>query len=162
MAEFQTFQSLLFQKRATFVFVIESAVPIDFNTGYRDKVAIDRNTKLASLVGPDSWLIFRILKIEDSSEWLGLEVPLWKKYDSFIKLSKFIKGIAVVNDTAERGIKLVQEYANSSRDEELRQDILLSVRQFKSKVNSTKMTKACFCNAFSLKILPLPPSIYFL
>ena len=61
--------------------------------------------------------------------------------DCTLRLKQFVEGIAVVNDTAERGVKLIQEYISSSRDESLRQDLLVTVKDFKSKLNHSNIYK---------------------
>ena len=46
-----------------------------------------------------------------------------------MRFSDFVKGLNVVNDPAERSIKLIQEYINTCQDEELRQDLMLAVAE---------------------------------
>ena len=43
---------------------------------------------------------------------------------SYQRFKKFITKLIVVNDCAERGVKLIQEFVDSSQDESLRQDIM--------------------------------------
>ena len=41
--------------------------------------------------------------------------------------------LTVVNDPAERPVKLVQDFVNGSQDEELRQDLFLAVNDHRSR-----------------------------
>ena len=43
--------------------------------------------------------------------------------------------LSVVNDASERAIKLVTEFANCFRDDQLRQDLLLAVQERRSAVH---------------------------
>ena len=49
--------------------------------------------------------------------------------------------MSVVNDCSERGVKLVQDYIDSARNETLRQDIMTTAKVYKSKINSKKLSK---------------------
>ena len=51
----------------------------------------------------------------------------WQKSDKFVELCGVIKGMSVVNDTAERSIKLIKDYINSTRSKDGLQTTLLSV-----------------------------------
>ena len=47
----------------------------------------------------------------------------------FRKLQEFVQNIPVVNDAAERNVKLIQDLISGSQDEELQQDLLLAVEK---------------------------------
>ena len=100
--------------------------------------------RLTDLISQDSWSIFLVLGIEESCDWLKEAVCTWNSYASYLRLKQFVEGIAVVNDTAERGVKLIQEYISSSRDESLRQDLLVTVKDFKSKLNHSNISKVYY------------------
>ena len=53
----------------------------------------------------------------------------WSDYSGYKRLQSFLSNLTVVNDRAERTIKLIQDFVGSCQDEELRQNILLSVEQ---------------------------------
>ena len=64
---------------------------------------------LASLVSERSWLIFHLLELSPvETEWLQVDVHQWEKFSGFRKFKEFVKGLTVVNDPAERGVKLIQ------------------------------------------------------
>ena len=82
---------------------------------------------LSQFVGPKSWLLPHILKLTDENmEWLHLEVHQWSLMSGYKKFSSFVHGLVVVNDPAERGVKLIQDFIDTSQDEELRQWQILS------------------------------------
>ena len=54
------------------------------------------------------------------------------------KFESFVRTIPVVNDAAERNVRLIQDYVNSSYDEELRQDLLLVVEKYRKDVGRPK------------------------
>jgi hypothetical protein len=57
----------------------------------------------------------------------------------FKRLQQFALSLLIVNDAAERNVKLIQDFINSSHDESLRQNLLLTV-EFKR--NSDAVNKA--------------------
>ena len=60
---------------------------------------------LPDLLSSKSYLLFNSLKIEDLS-WLNAPATDWHKFSSYQKCFDFVNKIMVVNDGAERGIKL--------------------------------------------------------
>ena len=69
----------------------------------------DNLPSLSSLVSERSWLVFDLLKLGPTeTEWLQVEVPQWNLFSGFRKFRDFVKGLTVVNDPAERGVKLIQ------------------------------------------------------
>ena len=85
---------------------------------------------MASLIKPKSWLMFSLLDMtDDDVNWLKKDVSDWPEDQGFVKFKEFVNGLTVVNDPAERSIKLVQEFVNTCQDEELRQDLMLAVSE---------------------------------
>ena len=85
---------------------------------------------LSALMGPRSWLIPKRLglTVEDIS-WLKVPVENWSDYSGYMKLQYFLSNLTVVNDGTEITIRLIQDFVGSCQNEELRQNILLSVEQ---------------------------------
>ena len=83
---------------------------------------------LVQLIGPNSWTIPNLLDLfEDDMAWLALDVHQWSLIPGYRQFVKFVLTLSVSNDSAERGIKLVQDFVNSSTDEKLHQDLMLAV-----------------------------------
>lgn len=64
---------------------------------------------------------------KESLDWLNIPPNLWHLMSGYRKICDFVRNIPVVNDAAERNIKLVQDFINSSTDEMLRQDLLIAI-----------------------------------
>ena len=74
-------------------------------------------------VGPRSWLVFQLLG--SGGAWLHLPVEEWEGNEEFDLMAKIVGDLAVVNDTAERAVKDVEDYANAAHDGEKREKIIL-------------------------------------
>ena len=73
----------------------------------------NNDASLDTFVG-SKWLIFHLLHADGA--WLKQHPSEWKFDEEYIRMEKFLSTISVVNDTAERGVKDVEDYANSSKD----------------------------------------------
>ena len=101
-------------------------VPSEFPLGQPEFPDILENTQLVDLVGPKSWFIFLKLKIDAS--WLERDVASWSANLEFQKIENFVRTVKTTNDTAERGVKLMTDYAQIlTHDEDMRQWILQAV-----------------------------------
>ena len=100
---------------------------------------------VSEAIGPESWFLLTVAEVDPA--FLQKPVEEWGGEHSYVKLKNFIKNMSVVNDVSERGVKLIQEYVDSARGEDLRQDILTVSKEFKSKVNSRNFNKDC-CYSF--------------
>ena len=104
-----------------------------------------KKTQLSDFVGENSWKIFNDLQISDT-DWLLLPENEWKNNASYLKIKSFVSGIKCVNDSAERHIKLIQDYVLTAKSEEKRQSILISASQSRAKLSYDKMTKGIVIN----------------
>ena len=69
---------------------------------------------------------------KSASQWL-------ENHERFKKIESFVRNILVVNDTAERGIKLISDYANClTKNASERQEILQLVEYHRSKISDDK------------------------
>lgn len=73
------------------------------------------NNDLKKFIGPRSWLIFDLLQTSDVP-WLELPANEWESDDLYVDMKRIILDLAVTNDTAERAVGKVTEYANSAND----------------------------------------------
>ena len=89
---------------------------------------------LATFVGPNSWLLPHILDMSSEDlEWLQLEVCQWQLMSPYRRFAQFIRSLPVVNDPAERAVKLIQEFVDTTGDEELRQARMMSASDQRKK-----------------------------
>ena len=71
-------------------------------------------------------MFFHILGI--SYEWIKVPPSHWEEYDSYKEAREFVRTTKVVNDLAERGIKMISDYAMIlTNDEEMRVQLLQGV-----------------------------------
>ena len=73
--------------------------------------------RLSNFVSERSYLLFNLLGTDDLS-WLEAPVALWKCCPSYIAVRDFVRDLLVVNDGAERGIKLMQELIDRTKYED--------------------------------------------
>ena len=96
---------------------------------------------LVKLVGPRSWTMFNMLNMSsEDMEWLQEDASTWILRETYRTFVSFTKGLQVVNDPAERGIKIIEDFIHVSKDEALRQDLILAVSEHR-KNHSLNMTK---------------------
>ena len=101
-----------------------------------------KTPQLADLVSPRSHMLFDILGFTpEDLVWLRKPSSSWESYESYSKLKDFIDKMFVVNDPAERSIGMVQSYIDISRDEELRQDLFISMEEHRKTKKATTKSK---------------------
>ena len=103
---------------------------------FRNDILEGVDPHLQSFVGSRSWLLFRLLGFEHNHEWLTQLPTEWPKYQEYIEMNDIVLTLQVVNDNAEREIKKVQEYAMSSLDGELRQNMVIVSNSHRAKLAS--------------------------
>ena len=103
---------------------------------------IDRCSKLCDFIGPETWFIFECLRMD--KDWLYEKPEQWAANESFKKAQKFVSNIKVVNDAAERTVKLYSDYAAIlTENEEQRASLLQVVEKHRKQVGDfTKSTLA--------------------
>ena len=87
----------------------EEAIPQKFLIGKPDFQVISETTMLCTLVGPDSFMLSKILNI--NWEWLRFPPDQWDEHKDFTVARDFRKTTKVTNNIAERGIKLMSNYS---------------------------------------------------
>ncbi len=122
-------QSLPANQRKAMAKKLIRVAPADDFVWRPGKPAMPRNLpnrfQLCSRVGQRSWLIFHLL--DASGDWLQQPVRSWNDDAEYKRMGEFLKDLSVVNDSAERCVKDITEYAVMARDSAHREDILLVV-----------------------------------
>ena len=96
-------------------------------------------TESARLVADESLLIFDILKHNHQRmEWIQVPADSWGFFSSF---KEFAKNLPVVNDAAERKVRLMQDSIDCSRDEKLRQDMILTIFEKRKSFSFSRQRK---------------------
>ena len=97
-----------------------------------------KKTELADLLGANSWFLFNKLKV--SSDWLSTSVTLWSEDPDFCVMEEFVRTVKTTNDTAERGVKHMTDYANIlTKDDGMKQWILQAVDDNRKKYPDLKL-----------------------
>ena len=92
---------------------------------------------LSHFVGEDSWSFFHILNF--GYEFLDHPVEEWSSNDCYQDCKKVVSSLSIVNDGAERGVKLAHENIDKARKEDNFQNILQVIENDrKSKENQRK------------------------
>ena len=79
------------------------------------------NTSFSDLVGPDSVFLFKNLGLD--VEFLKLPVTKWITDPSYSSNIEILKSFKVVNNLAERGVRLAYDFKNSACNEEHYQNV---------------------------------------
>ena len=87
---------------------------------------------LSIFVGTDSWMFFKILKLDES--FLTLPVKDWESNSAYKEAEEVVSNLSVVNDAAERGVKLCHDFLHSSKKEGNLQNILQVVENCRSRL----------------------------
>ena len=121
------------------------------NTGFLPNISqmlvFDAPPSLSDYISEESWLIFDILGHSTSQcKWMLLPSSTWHLDPDFQQFQKFVKSAAVVNDSSERAVKLVQETVSQTISEKKLQKMFL----VKSKIDKPKnRTKKAYREASS-------------
>jgi len=94
--------------------------------------------ELPSLIGPRSWLLFHLLSPKSRHEWLQLPPNYWELMEDLKKMNDFVLNVEVVNDCAERGIHLINDFKNSTFDENQQEYLFQVVENNRKRIDSLK------------------------
>ena len=74
-----------------------------------------------------SMTLFRIMELQDG--FFAVDPDLWEDRDDYKKAAKIVENLKVVNDHAERGVALIQEYSGILTHDESQLQFLLQVSE---------------------------------
>jgi hypothetical protein len=81
--------------------------------------SVDEIPLLHSLIGPNSWLLFHVMRLHSSqTDWLQLPPKYWERMTDYREIRDFVRQLEVVNDCAERGVKLISDFKDICQTEE--------------------------------------------
>ncbi|KAJ8369049.1 hypothetical protein SKAU_G00090770 [Synaphobranchus kaupii] len=96
-------------------------------------------TSLADLANPDCWFGMHQLHVDPA--FLSLEVEDWATSAAFQAGAVNVRAITVVNDCAERGVKLTSDFVAAARSEQHLQNVLQAVEHDRSKQPNLRCCK---------------------
>ena len=121
----------------------ERVTPLNrFGTGFGKPVfpsAVTLSTNLADLAGPDSWFTFHILQL--NSEFLTYDVADWLQLAAYQASAVNLEALNIINDCAERGVKLSSDFISSAKGEEHYQNVLQVVEQDRKETPNVRKCK---------------------
>ena len=100
---------------------------------------------MSVLIEMESWLVFDLLKLSGSQDWLLTPVSEWHLSPDYMKLEKLTRNLVVVNDLAERGIHLATDFIKRVDSEEQRGVLFQVVEDFRGRVKNTTKTSLKLC-----------------
>ena len=83
---------------------------------------LDGDFDLSHFVGEDSWSFFNILELDSS--FIHLPVSEWSSNSNYQHGKLVVDNFSVVNDGAERGVKLAYDFLGTAKSNERFQNIL--------------------------------------
>ena len=84
-----------------------------------------RNLEIHDFINEDSFKMFDRLNIPIT--FLSTDPELWQANEDFQKALEYVSKLKVVNDTAERGVKLMTDYNNLLTHDENEKQIILQI-----------------------------------
>jgi hypothetical protein len=112
---------------------LETGVPIF------PQLSTSSPTYLSSLIGTNSWQLFRLLRVDNS--WMNLPPMQWVTDAAYDEAAVFVHNCKVVNDMAERAVKLATDFAGTiTKDEIQRQYLLQTVEKHRREISDFKKT----------------------
>ena len=91
---------------------------------------------MIDLIGHRSWLIFHLLRCTSKQiEWMQFDSSHWEKFEDNRCLRDIVNGLEVVNDSAERGVKLITDFKNVVHNEEQQQFLVQVVENHRQSVS---------------------------
>ena len=89
---------------------------------------------MADLTGPDSWFTFKLFKLDPG--FLDLDVSDWPDSPEYQSSRENVMVLNVINDPAERGVKMGSDFLAAARSEPHFQSVLqVTEKSRKSKPN---------------------------
>jgi len=127
--------------------LFETERPQSFQSGKPELPTFDYDSggepELRNLVRGESWLMFDLLGLDEPQEWLQTPAHMWDKFSGYKKFLESARSLHVINDVAERGIKLISDFIPMCHDEEQRQALLQCVEDHRNRFpNFNKTTLA--------------------
>ena len=113
-----------------------------FGSGFGKPIfpGINEGIKIENFVWQDSWKFFKQIKIDRT--FLDKPVACWPDDPNYVQGKQNVDALKVVNDSAERGVKLANDFLVNAKREENCQNILQVVENDRNRIpNQRKYTK---------------------
>ena len=81
--------------------------------------------RIVDYIGPDSPGLFVMIRLDPS--FLYRPVSTWHRLDAYNEAKKRVRNLKVINDGAERGVKLTSDFLGCAKTEDRLQNVLQTV-----------------------------------
>lgn len=128
------------QKNEMAKFLSSCSVDDEIEKNNRLKISVSqlswfREQELSDFVTPHALSLFDRFKL--SRRFLKKDASSWEHDKEYLKAKSVLKSLTVVNDSAERGVKLIEDYnKHLTKDEEDLQFLLQAVSQYRKQFPS--------------------------
>jgi len=102
---------------------------------------VSSDSTLASFVTECSWNFFQLLGIK--TDFLTCPIETWQFHPSFQSAKIIISNLRVVNDSAERGVKLGYDFLSVAQTEKIYQNVLQVVENDRARVADQRKRRKC-------------------
>ena len=113
--------------------ILTFSSPEEYPLGKPEFQELTRKTELSDLIGPNSYMLFTILGTD--YYWLQLSPDKWGDIDDYKEMEEYVRTVKVVNDAAERGIKLISDYSQILTKDNVTRVKLLQGVEMSRKIN---------------------------
>ena len=101
--------------------------------------SVEYPDQLIRFIGPNSWLLFDLLKMnEEQLDWMQAPVSCWEKISGYKKAEAVVRSMEVVNDCAERAVKLITDFKDVVGNVEEQNYLFQVVEQHRAHFKSFK------------------------
>ena len=125
--------------------------PKKYESGYPMPVQLPQNKKGLERKLSDSIMdgsLFLFDQLGFGKDWLSMPITAWESNPNFREMRDYVHNLKITNDCAERGVKLISDYAHSlTKDSEDRENLLQVVELNREKFGDS--TKATFLKNYS-------------
>ena len=109
-----------------------------------------KNISLQSFVGPDSHQFFSLLRISET--FFIVKVEHWDNLEEYIKAQKIVSSLKIVNDAAERGVKLGSDFLGTAKIEDRYQNTLQVVENERNYLPNQRKRKKVSSKTWFLQL----------
>ena len=75
---------------------------------------VDYSNQLTTFIRPRSWLLVSLMNLGDECfDWMYTPVDFWENMAGYKEIEKIVRSLEVVNDCAERAIKLISDFKDA-------------------------------------------------
>jgi hypothetical protein len=104
-----------------------------------DLSLIEYPRQLLDFIGPRSWLVFELLGFKNESlDWMQVPLFYWHKTVGCSKINDIIRGLEVVNDCAERAVKLITDFKDVCQNFEEQQSLFQIIEDHRKHYNTSR------------------------